>query len=66
MHGNAKKGLDDNLPYQLVAGFFLQICSKGGFSRKLTCFYSRWAWFSCYNTSIGTSSTLPAHISYAL
>jgi hypothetical protein len=45
---------------------FLQICSKGGFLRKLTSLYSRWAWFSCYNTSIGTNSTLRAHTSYAL
>jgi hypothetical protein len=31
MHGNPKKGLCDNLPFQTMVGFFLQIYSRGGF-----------------------------------
>jgi hypothetical protein len=30
MHGNAKKGLDDSLPFQAVVGIFLQIYYRGG------------------------------------
>jgi len=29
MHGYVGKNLDDNLPFQLMAGFFLQIYSRG-------------------------------------
>jgi hypothetical protein len=29
MHGNAKEGLDDNLPFQATTGFFLQIYFRG-------------------------------------
>jgi len=29
MHGNAKKNLDDNSPFQLMVDFFLQICFMG-------------------------------------
>jgi hypothetical protein len=34
MHGNAEKGLDDNLPFQVVAGFFFANLFQGGFSRE--------------------------------
>jgi hypothetical protein len=35
MHGNAKKGLDDNLPFQAMVGFFLQIYFRGVFQHLL-------------------------------
>jgi hypothetical protein len=31
MHGNVKKGLHDNLPFQAMVGFSLQIYYRGGF-----------------------------------
>jgi hypothetical protein len=34
MHGNAKKGLDDSLPFQVVVSSFLQICSRGVFQEN--------------------------------
>ncbi len=34
MHGNVEKNLDDSLPLQAMAYFFLQICSRGGFEEN--------------------------------
>jgi hypothetical protein len=34
MHGNAEKGLDDILPFQVVASSFLQIYSRGVFQEN--------------------------------
>jgi hypothetical protein len=51
MHGIAKKNLDDNLPLQAMAYFFLQICSKGDFSREHTSIDPLWAWVTCQYTS---------------
>jgi hypothetical protein len=48
MHGNVEKGLDDNLPFQAVVGFFFADLFRG-FSKKSTSFDSGWAWFSCCN-----------------
>jgi hypothetical protein len=38
MHGNVEKNLDDNLPFQSMAGFFSQIY-LGGFLNKLNIFW---------------------------
>jgi len=29
MHGNVEKGLDDNLPFQVMAGFFYRFVLEG-------------------------------------
>jgi hypothetical protein len=43
MHDNAKKGLDDSLPFQAMVDIFLQIYFRGVFSRELTSFDFKWA-----------------------
>jgi hypothetical protein len=48
MHGNVEKNLDDSLLFQAVVFFFLQIYSRGGFSRKHTSFEPQWAWVTHY------------------
>jgi hypothetical protein len=51
-----KKNLDDNLPFQAMVGIFLHIYSRGFFKKELISFDYGWAWFSCYNMSIGTNN----------
>jgi hypothetical protein len=38
MHGNAKKGLDDNLPIQLMVVFFFANLFQGGFFKNIDIF----------------------------
>jgi len=49
MHGHAKKCLDDYIPFQLMAYFLLQICTKGDFLIKLSPFDYEWPWITCHN-----------------
>jgi hypothetical protein len=52
MHGNVKKNLDDGLPFQITAYFFLQIYSKGDFLKEHTFLDPQWAWVTRHYTCI--------------
>jgi hypothetical protein len=56
MHGNEKKTLDDNLPFQPMVGFFLWICSNGGFSKESTSLNFQWTCVTCYHIGLWISN----------